>query len=1413
MSLRKNIEGQFGLDRRDSAVRKQDGILYELENLMVDEGTLRTREGMTRFHADYLEQNKRVLALHRYWGFDANDGTEIKEFYAAIAAKIKKWSGSAWEDMALPPDVTLTDDERGVFRQVRDRTYYSNHVEPVLMLKKGDDQVHHAGIPEVNQRKEICNCETLEVASVQKTGNAPTLNDGEWTIFTDGETRNLQYYLDSGFDRHTKGDYGITLEQHEAGKTMEAIYVLPSVLNLEWFFGPTNGTAESGSVGNTLKDTGAFNETHVGQQIKNNTDGSQGVILELVDADNVRTTLSGGTLNTWSQFDTYSIGSPSSENDYIAFDVFRWEKIDIDEVVVEFSSVAPDNNGDFSKGFRCVVYSDEGFEHYNLKQRTMLAEWANNAHGDRLFFCKFRKRWFVPIGSADDWDSIKYVKVQLQQNANSPNVGPAKITIDNIRLEKTPPLAGELKIQVATCDATEIWTNAVDDYARATEGLSCKGIANGVTAIYNFQTAVKNLQDYADGVSINGSDEFIFDVCGTGTEVTLNISITMTLVDTTNRTAVGVFLSAMNFADIQVRSLNVQQFLEMSGFDWSQVKELRVNVQGFPYAYIDNIRIQPAAVSKLINKFMPLDIIAAKLIEEGIDHLFGNNPIVDAITDFFFHAYATFTRKATGQGSFLYPDTSNGRYKFGDFSAPCLTLAADPGGSFSMSFIQNTDLTEYKDYNFNLDAFFHPKEYSDTHTFGIDWVEVPASDSDEMSIWVSSPDWKAVNRIIFRFYTNQKASWSSSVKTSTHNGAVYDGGKVLVSTNTSIDFRGKIGKRIYNETSGDWGIIGWAPLSASDKHKCSTWGVTWNNGDVFSFDGFLFGGAGQKPVPDTDDYYEYIFDVQSSLRRLQLLGDKSIRKTLSKYPVENREVIEGLRTMYKDDGFDRIQAEPKTGGAAGGISMVISWKRGDMVHHKRSDSPWKGFQCIASHQIVVEATSKKSAQVSFNDWIMKKKGAVRGEVAYKMRLEDDQGYLGPISDASNTISPKGVDVLLTDLYVPTDTRIKRKRLYRPDVGGAYRYLDTVDRQVVEYLDQVPEDLLGEPIEEELFKPPKANVMSKVQNRMAYADIIDRDGRHRPGRVQLSLPFRPHQCSDDDVFDVLPEDGQRITGFEWHYGLYYCWKEKSFYTVDPNSFEYIPREKEIGLIARDSLAAIPGLGYGWLSHEGHKFGDANNIDHFTGRLIWDDIKGYDKSILRKAVGFYHDDYYYCFVGNTNEHGYALHIPTKSWFYIPDWNVQCVSIFNAGSDNSEVYAGSNYGYINRLFNGNTDISDDLASTVSQISWAFRTLDYDFEQPVNYKYPRWILTHAKNLVSGAANRVQMIITPYLDQLPGDPYTTITVQGTGYYQYQANGRAPTIGGEKGTLVGMRVTGSKRVAIRNFFIEAGDLGFRPNLC
>jgi len=1405
MTLRKYLEPQFGLDRRDSAVRKESGILFELENLLIDEGALYVRKGFDPLSAA-IDAGNKILALARYYGFDANTGEEIKELYAAVNNTIRRFDTPNWTQLALPPGITLTADvngnRHGEFRQLRDKTYFSNYTDPVLVIKKEDDQIYEAGIPQPDPELVLATCETLD----------------DWTFTTDGSSNFIRAYLDAGFERHTKGDYGITLEQHEADKTLTATYDIGSVTNLEWFFQTATGTADAQSSGGTkLYDANAFTQVMVGQQIKNVDDDSTAVIVELISQHEVRTTeLKGGTDNTWQTNDNYIIGAMSTNNDYIAIDIFRFTKIDIDECVLELSSQA-----DFSRGFRAVIYSDTGFEHYDLLQRTMLAEWAMSPYSNKMFNGRFRKSWFIPTNPAldDDWDSIRYIRVKLQQNDESSLEGAARITIDNIRLLKTPPLPSTLRIQVATCDAQEGWTgNVGDDIAHATQGFSCKTIPLGGIASYTFPGS-RDFSQYGEGTAVTGADTMVFDIAGSGSVAIMGFFVTMTFQDGLGRTATAVFTPFNDMANLQERHVYIQEFELQDGFDWSDVVKFTiwnggVDGSGIPTLYIDNIRIQPPSASKVINRFIPLDLILLETIDRGIEHYFGENSVVDNIADWLFATYAKFTRQATGQGSMVYPETKHGRYKVGNaLLASSLQINVDAGGSYSVTFNQNTDLTEYENFNFNLEAFLHPRQH-EKYTLGVDWVEIPATPEDEFRIWLSTPDWGNITKISFRFYANAEASWVPA--SSTHAGA--EGSNKLY--NATADFKGKLGKRIRNEDTGDWGIItwigGWVLDGGTYKARnLIAWGgsgvLTWGVGDTYSIDAFNFGATGVKPKPDADNYWEYVLEPRRAFKSLELLRKEDTRKALQKYPIENQEIIEGIRTQMKKEGLETIYQENVDGDKW--WSGIITWKRKDMIQHNTTSNPWTSLQCIAAHSIIVQASSKKGATINFNDWTMHKKGAVEGEIAYKILLEDEEGYLGPDSEASKVINTSGNEVNIADIYIPYDTRIARKRIYRTDSTGNFRHLDTIDRLDSSYLDNIPEEMLGEPLPEMFYKPPKARIIEPAQNKMAYCDIVDRDGRIRPSRIQLSKAFAPHQCSDDDVFDVLPENGQRITGFRFHLGDYITWKEKSIFSVDPQTFEWMIRDAAHGNIAPRSLDDIPEVGFGWLSHEGVVIGDHTNRNTFTGKLIWDDLKNYSLEVLSKAVGFYYDDYYYLFVGANNERGYALHIPSLQWFYLSNWNIQCVVTLTAGTDLREVYAGTNYGYVNQLFFGNYDYTDDANNTQTVISSVIRTLDYDFDMPGNDKYPRWILIHAKNLVSGLANQAQLIITPQLDQVAGAPYTTITLDKMTYYQHIVEGRHPTIGNEKGTLVGMRITGTGRYALRDILIDAGDLGFRPNLC
>ena len=1496
------IVGPFGVDRRDSAIVKHSpGILWELKNFLIHNGNAEVREGMTNALSTLngvditsLEPDYRILSLHRYYGLDALEAP-IKEFYAAVNgasnATLRKWDGSQWNTLPLPPNITLTKDVQGNFEQLKDRTYYTNQKEPVLMIKKEDSQVYEAGIPDADPQVMIADCETK---TEELHADMITTPD-RWAFYTDGEENMVRHFLDGGFERHTEGDFGLTLEQADftniadLGRTLKGVYHLPEELNLEWFYrvdagGGTVTTGTTDSV--TLNDSAAtFTSAHIGLQIENVTDGSTAIILQVNSPTQVVTSeLAGGSDNEWQDVvpDVYTLGSRSTLNDYIAIDIFRFTKIDIDEVTFQLSSTRPDSDGDFSRGFHVTIYTDSDMDHFSLRQRTMLANWAMNPYSNKLFLGRFRKTWFINIQSTattgsngttlvdtkavftpsdigrtirnirtgdegtvtniisgttvttsfggwgnnheyeieDDWSAINYIKIHLMSNAQTSGTNPARITIDNIRLLKTPPLPSELSLQVATCDANESWHILAtsipieSDFIYATEGVSCKKIPMGLPVRCNW-TGTKDLSKYGEGTAVDGSDIFVFDVCG-DLHALGTLATDIKLYDKWGSVAIGIFSVIGDIKNVQQRHIHIQEFtVNLAGgrtsFDWEYVDYMLVINYGFTWLYMDHVRIEPAAASKMLNNFMPLDLIIFDIFERGIDHFFGENPIVDTITDFLFKAYANFTRHAVGQGTMVFPEYTHGRYKIGDYSLASMQLQVDAGGAMTVTFIQDDDLTEYEEFNFNLDGFLFPKKNDTGNPLGTDWVEISGTPTDEFSIWISTPDIMDIAKITFRFYANANADFMAG--TGTHVGANNSG--ILVKAGGAAFDAGLVGKRIRNESweSGHagsrWGIVGWV---LGD--WLGAWGMVWETDDEYTIDtygdgGFNLGalGLGGKPEPDADNYYEYVLDTATMFGSLGGVV-KGYNKALE-YHAENEETLIAARELAKEYGVQRVYKEEEGEGWWQGL---LTWKRKDLIPHLQPGSPWSSLQCIAAHEIIVQASSKKNAIINFQDYKLTKKGAVKGEgIIYKIKLEDEMGYLGPASDPSSKITVSGNDVNLTDIVIPYDTRIVRKRIYRTDSLGKFRYLDTIDRIETSYLDQIPEEFLGLPIEPDVFKPPKARHMRKIDNRIAYIDCIDRRGTRRSSRFHLSLPFIPHQCLDKDAFDLNPDDGQQSVWCEWYYGYLLAWKERSFYTIDLNTFEKSPRDLSIGCIAPLSVAPIPAIGFGWLSHEGVIFGDHTNLDKETGEQIWDDMKDYSPEELSHAVGWYDDRYYYIFFGYDdgvyNTKGFACCLPTKTWTELIDWNVQCISKWTGGTDHSEIYAGSDFGYINKLFDGETDLADNAANTVSQISSRIRAIDYDFGKPQVDKYMSWIIFHAKNLSSDPTRKALLTITPYYDQIPVSPMDDEEIKLATYKKYDLC-HDP---GDGGTLIGFSIDGKKRYAIKEITLDINDLGFRPD--
>ena len=224
-----------------------------------------------------------IMALHRFYGLNPATGVQIKEFYAASGTGLYYWDTAPtpdqWTAFTLPPNITLQNSTMypGRFRQLRDRTIYSNGYDPVLMIKKEDTQAYRAGIPDPDQYVMLQNCES-------EISFDDALAAGKWKLYGNGTAAKRRLWRDEHMTHHTEGDYGYCLEvEPETGlgdpitgviagpdnaPEVHAVYRFPAQQNLEWYFCTTFGQCTSVGDNTTLKATaGAFTDALIGNML------------------------------------------------------------------------------------------------------------------------------------------------------------------------------------------------------------------------------------------------------------------------------------------------------------------------------------------------------------------------------------------------------------------------------------------------------------------------------------------------------------------------------------------------------------------------------------------------------------------------------------------------------------------------------------------------------------------------------------------------------------------------------------------------------------------------------------------------------------------------------------------------------------------------------------------------------------------------------------------------------------------------------------------------------------------------------------------------------------------------------------------------------------------------------------------
>ncbi|KKL49203.1 hypothetical protein LCGC14_2317850, partial [marine sediment metagenome] len=115
---------------------------------------------------------------------------------------------------------------------------------------------------------------------------------------------------------------------------------------------------------------------------------------------------------------TFEDGTNSDDSDFIAFELFRFNKRAISEIVFYISS------GEFTNNFFSIpitvtsdLTNEDGttWDSYHYHQTTTMAEWAMNFHDNQMFRVRLRKSWFEITNTtgAPNWDNIKKMYAQM----------------------------------------------------------------------------------------------------------------------------------------------------------------------------------------------------------------------------------------------------------------------------------------------------------------------------------------------------------------------------------------------------------------------------------------------------------------------------------------------------------------------------------------------------------------------------------------------------------------------------------------------------------------------------------------------------------------------------------------------------------------------------------------------------------------------------------------------------------------------------------------------------------------------------------------------------------------------------------------------------------------------------------------
>jgi len=1106
----------------------------------------------------------------------------------------------------------------------------------------------------------------------------------------------------------------------------------------EWTKGGS-GTSEAGIDKSPLHRLEGSGSLYLTQE----TDGETTTLTYSITA------MESATLN----LNTFKDGTTASDSDFIALDIFRFNKDAISEITLDLTS------GGWTNYYSCTIISTptttlpsgETWNLFHPHQTTFNAKWNVNPLDNQMFNMRIQRAWFRLVGSPTGWSAISTFRVSLKGNSRASGDTPAKICIDNVRLLKTPPVATSYRCQWATFEPQESgsstgWikncaagTKSTFNSFLAREGVYCLEVSPDTTGTaceaLTFDSG-KDLATFPDGVTATTSDVLKINLSWKGIAVgnwtawNLWKCPKFRFYDSANAyrsVNMGVVASLKGGgAELSVRFRPESGVAPWSAAvtaapDWTDITRIHVfgpsSTDGLagtiqPY-YVDDMRLERPEVMMPVDTFEPLGLYA---IDAGSTFLgavlkdYGE--LVEMVGEAAKWLWSSLKYQTYGMGHKQYPD-----YEHSSIGIAGCRLTAYGSKTFGITFhypAKPIDLTTYK-----VAEALWPPEWDFPNKWGVvEFVEITAGASDKFEMWIASPDIKTVQDV-------------------------------------TIKIHGDVGGALNRDSYYEYTIHG-QEMAAKLREQAKQ----------------------DKETEETMGSITQIFNSDGENRKEDLA---TLYGTLTN-PNQAGEVKEFVSNAIRYLGKDR----------GGWPSSVFSWKRSDMIAVKH-DSAAPDLTSVRGWSIEVTSNGGE-ATIVVDNLVMIKEGALKGSYHYKLLMEDDEGFLSSSSEPSIVRKVDRKDIVLTKIYTPSEhdlKRVKNKRIYR--IGGMsteWKHVADMAPDATKLVDKVSDEDTGLIMPPDAYAPPKAKVMTSIANCMYYGNVVDRFDNKIPYRMYKSEAFCPFRVSDFSCIDIPEKKGSGITGLADYYNHIVIWTSDSMWTTARGLSTPVKRSSK-GNIARRSIV-VSDYGIIWLSRDGLMIGDISSVNDRFFAPINSLFEDYTETELSTAVGVMIDKFYYLFY-NFSDAGTGDAIVCKldegtfSELTGP-FDVRSICKWDGSGDYNDVYYGRSSGKIYKMFDGEDDDGTAISTILQTKDFSTPGIQYD-------KFMRAFYVSTANL--GTANAT-LTPTIYADQSHTATLSVITATSTNVKTYAEKSSQ----GAVGTHLGVKVDGVGRHKITQMLMK-----------